>query len=139
MPDDLPEEDSVALAFTNCDWHLQSLVALVNKNLITFDITFTIGGLFISGTLIGGKEYFTLFADSFVNAWPNDDSGGIRESFAGRGAIYEKDVSSADIHYVHLRNARTLMNGTFYPTDGCLWRGKISAIDGFSLGALRNG
>ena len=40
------------------DWFLQFLVNLVNKNRFELEITLTVGGILISGTLVGVRQYF---------------------------------------------------------------------------------
>jgi len=40
------------------DWFLQFLVNLANKNRFELDITLTVGGILISGTLVGVRQYF---------------------------------------------------------------------------------
>lgn len=120
----------------NADWHLQSLVDIVNRNPISFSITLTIGGQFLTGTLIGGAVYFNEFADSFANGWPSDDKESMRTIFQKRGDFYADEVPTDNLRYIHLRNAQFVRNGNFEPVPGCLWRGKISAVDGFILGGM---
>ena len=52
------------------DWFLQFLVNLANNNRFELDITLTVGGFLISGTLTGVRQYFDelgqFFAKPFI-------------------------------------------------------------------------
>lgn len=120
----------------DADWHLQSLVDMVNRHPITFGITLMVGGEFITGTLIGGATYFNQFADTFANNWPSDDREEMRKGYKARGNIFSDNVPIENLRFIHLSHAQVVRNGNFQPVPGCLWRGKISAVDGFILGSM---
>ncbi len=129
-------EDGVCI-----DWFLQNLVDSVNKSPFEFGITLNVNGQSISGTLISGKRYFDLFATAFSSAWPGDDKEKMREVFSSKGDIYN-NVESEDgpllSQYLHLNNAKVVTPGGSMPNaKGVLWRGKINAVSGFSLGILQ--
>ena len=54
------------------DWFLQFLVNLANKNRFELDITLTVGGILISGTLAGVRQYFDDISAYFARPF---DSG----------------------------------------------------------------
>lgn len=122
------------------DWFLQNLSNLTNSSGLEFGITLNVSGQTISGTMIGGKKYFEVFADSFADAWPHDDKDEIRDAFAKNSQIYsskEGDEKLPPTQYVHLMDAKVFNGNSTTPSnEGVLWRGKINAISGFSLGKL---
>src|SRR5438309_374555 len=89
-------------------------------------ITLNVGGMLIAGELISGKTYlqeFTSQAEQTTSSKQND----------------EPLPDDEDRHYIHLRNAFFYMTGgTPVPGrgEGFLWRGRLSAVDGFTMGRL---
>jgi hypothetical protein len=123
------------------DWYLQQLVAIVNKSDIEFGITLVVGGSVMSGRLIGGKRYFEEFARDFSAAWPTETKDEIRRALASKGELYDNskdtDTLSTPPQFIHLADARCFYPGSQLPNNrGVLWRGKINAVSGFSLGSL---
>ncbi len=57
-----------------------------------------------------------------------------RQTYTDGEAVTEDPSSTA---FLHLRNARTLGPQGPTPTDGTLWRGRLSSVDGFTFGELR--
>lgn len=122
------------------DWFLQILVNIVNSGELSFGITLNVGGFLVTGQLVGGKAYFEGFGAEFAGSL--GDSAAVAEvkaAFANRGEVYSAPYDANLLTYIHLKDAR------FYNTDGApipsnrgvWWRGRIAAVDGFSLGALR--
>ena len=126
------------------DWFLQHLVDLVNQTReTTFGVTITVGGQVISGVMIGGAEYFHLFADDMaqgclLGGMSQDEADSIKESLASNAKTYEPSENDpGNPIYIHLKNARHFYgNGSIPSNSGMLWRGKLESVDGFSLGAL---
>jgi hypothetical protein len=121
------------------DWYLQQLVSIVNTSDIEFGITLVLGGSVVSGRLIGGKKYFEAFAADFAEAWPSETKSEIRRALASKAEIYDnsRDAQTAPPQFIHLADARCYYPGSHLPNNrGVLWRGKINAVSGFSLGAL---
>jgi hypothetical protein len=130
------------------DWFLQSLVDMVNSSTsnVSFNVTLSVGGVLVSGELIGGQHYFDGFGAEFTKSFDENAAKTAKESFSKLGEIYRQGGSdetasgkagtSAGPSYIHLKNAR------FSRTDGkpassakgVWWRGKLSAVDGFTLG-----
>jgi hypothetical protein len=120
---------------------LQFFVVMADTTGMNTGVTLNVGGLIISGTLVGMKEYF----DSLVaglrtargNAMINEVLGERFNKFAEKAseimtAPY-KDLWK-EPEYIHLKNARWYTPGGAIPTKGILWRGRLGAVDGFSLG-----
>jgi len=125
------------------DWFLQHLSELTNASDLELGITLQVSGQTITGTMIGGKKYFKLFAESFSDAWPFEDKKErkeIREAFEANGKIYEgkgDDEPRRSTQYIHLADARIFEGGRQVPhSEGMLWRGKVNSVSGFSLGTL---
>lgn len=59
-----PEPQHVIATAEN-DWFLQFLVSIVNKSDASFPITLFVGGLLVSGQLVGGKKFFEGFGAAF--------------------------------------------------------------------------
>lgn len=143
-------DDSVSGAASagrpNEDWFLAELVSWANTFGFQAGVTLHVGGTIVSGTMISGASYFALFRENTLMALsgvPADIRTPIDDMLSTYGSIYEKpEVTAHPGHYIHLRDAYFFdPAGHALPRGGTLWRGKLSAIDGFSLGSLstRNG
>jgi len=130
------------------DWLLQNLVSLVNSNYeadLQLGVVLQVRGTPVSGLLIHGRRYFEGFAAQFASGWPAGEAAdAIRESYAQFGRIYtdggENDVKTPP-SFVHLKNAKLLVGDKLVPAnaEGVWWRGRLSEVDGFSLGTLSSG
>lgn len=133
------------------DWFLTNLVNLANDAGVGIGITLNVGGTIISGTLVSGADYFKGFADQMASAFQDKEvSESIRKSYSEYADLYPKrklDENGDDVggeretptpSYIHLQNAKFFANGqaTIPGEDGLWWRGRLSAVDGFSLGGL---
>ena len=121
------------------DWFLQRLVHIVNSGNISFGITLNVGGFLVSGTLTGGKEYFEGVASDFAGTVSDtEEAEKIRALFAKPGELYSSKENQPSPSYVHIKDARFFnTNGNPIPGNrGVWWRGRLSEVDGFSLGSL---
>lgn len=123
------------------DWYLQKLVSIANSSGIQFGITLVVGGSVVSGQLVGGQKYFEEFAREFAEAWPGERREDIRRAFASNAEIYQRspqeDEKGFPPQFIHLIDARCFYPGSQLPNNrGVLWRGRINAVSGFSLGML---
>ncbi len=115
------------------------------------------GGAIISGELISERQYFEGMADD-VMKWTitgtvkPDDANAFEElrnafadGFRSRAATFDVPKGAPETYVpptpnvIHLKNAIWLYpNGKAIPENrGVLWRGKLSAVDGFCLGEIR--
>lgn len=148
MSDD-DKDDYTVQAVENIDakdWFLESTIRnLVNQG-IEISITLTVGGAYVTGLLTSGKRYFEELGQTLANASraPDDTAAVLGEAWKGYTALYERPADAPDdwqpppVAFVHLRNARYIAPGQ-QPMPGkghMLWRGKLSSIDGFSLGTI---
>lgn len=131
------------------DWLLIELVSLVNTARgLKFGITLNVRGATISGLIIGGEEYFEKFSEMFGKGWEGSDkpelASTIKEWFSRYKDIYskeqerERETIAYPPHFIHIENAKIFSPGQrpIPSHDGNLWRGRISEVSGFSLGAL---
>jgi hypothetical protein len=130
------------------DCFLQALVSIVNDESASIPITLSVGGLLISGAMIGGKTYFDEFARQFKDGFRNvrsETASTIEEAFKRLGDVYDpiqKESQGSDPipkpHLVHLRDAQIYPSGASpAPSEkGVLWRGRLESVDGFSLGRV---
>lgn len=137
------EADAFDWEGQSVDWFLQNLVSIVNNSGIEFGVTLSVEGMVLSGTLVSGKKYFEIFAEQFANAYPGkaDTKEEIREALAKNAELYterEEDESRPPPQFIHLEDCRHFStSGHVLPgNQGFLWRGRINAVSGFSLGSL---
>jgi hypothetical protein len=122
--------------FLQGDGLLQILVKGANDSDLKWPITLNVGGLLISGKIVGNKKYMDHFATLF-----NDDK--VREElkkvFAeAEAARKETSVEDELPCYIHLEDAK-FYNTTGKPipaNKGVWWRGRISEVQGFFYGLL---
>lgn len=125
------------------DWYLQRLVSIVNTSNVEFGLTLHVEGVIVSGLLVSGKKYFETFAQEFAGAFPGGDvtKENLRQAIASNASIYDESEAGSELpppQFIHLLNARSFApGGEQLPSNcGVLWRGKINAVSGFSLGSL---
>jgi hypothetical protein len=135
------------------------VVRAANNSDIEQGIRLTVGGATISGELISGKRYFEELAASIMKGPVTVGHPGervevdtaaadafksiIAESYKFWTRIYDKPEGAPDDYappppkFIHLRKAIWIYpNGKVMPTGGVVWRGRLSAVDGFSIGRL---
>jgi len=140
-------EGKLAHAEGHVDWFLAELVRRANEGGLSMGLTLCVGGVLVSGALIGGREYFEGFAGEVASGVADPAvARKAREFFRSPAALYQPEegrpggakVSSvADpLSYIHLKAARFFTaSGEPIPVNhGGYWRGKLSAVDGFVLG-----
>ena len=134
------KEIAQVMIFGDKDWFLQSLVNIVNSGGLSFGITLNVGGFLVSGQLVGGKEYFEGFGRDFASAFSGSESAEyVQKSFSKYGEVYSSDKEAPPPpSYIHLKEAKFFnTNGNPIPGNrGVWWRGRLSQVDGFSLGSL---
>ena len=130
------------------DIFLQSLISIVNDESASIPITLSVGGLIISGDMIGGRTYFNEFARQFKDGFKDissETASAIEKTFKSLGDVYDpsqqEPQGSAPIskpYLVHLKDAQIYFSGgSRSPAEkGVLWRGRLDAVDGFSLGRV---
>lgn len=122
------------------DWLLQWFVRVAGQSNLEVGITLSVRGHLVSGLLISPQAYFQRLAEQFAR--PFEDAGStdaesIRALIRGFDESPGREQDPA-AQYIHVRDAR-VYTGSEQPVspDGMLWRGKVAAVDGFSLGHFR--
>lgn len=122
------------------DWLLQWLGGFINDSKVSVGMTLTIGGNQITGTMISHQAYFERLAKDFSTPF-GAQSSELQQVLHARILAFNSEESAEDdqlpVQYIHLDNARVHAGGNqILPDKGTLWRGKISAVEGFILGEI---
>jgi len=147
------------------DWFLNQLVEWANLFGVEMGITLNAGGMLVSGQMISGRNYFIELATEFrgdmeegsmvhtlggfiednKQVYENYDLTTKKDNEASEGRQDEaseddegNNLSPPPPMYIHLRNAKIFAPGQnpIPGNSGVLWRGRISEINGFSIGSL---
>ena len=124
------------------DWFLQLLVNLANRDRFELDITLTVGGTLILGTLASVRDYFNdlgaYFASPFESTVNSEELKTTFQTIGDQCACVTPSEQTETPSYIHLKNAKffnvsgKLLSGV----TGVWWRGRLSEIQGFSPGLL---
>ncbi|APH05711.1 gas vesicle accessory protein GvpU [Bacillus weihaiensis] len=120
------------------------LLDLVEKDGIELELTLTIKGATVSGTLISATDYYEGVTDA---AKQNQDKtmakiiakkfNDLKEEYAKQKSE-EAEEESTPLTFIHLKDA--FISGQQPPTSstqaGQWWRGRIAAIDSFTVHLL---
>jgi hypothetical protein len=128
----------------NRDWFLSAVVDFTNRTGTRFPMTLQAMGATISGTLIGGREWFDCVCEEFAASSAEAEvQADYKEFFGSFGAVYPDPASASEPHigsakYIHLRDARIHAPGApaIPQNRGIFWRGRLDAIAGFAFGVL---
>ena len=123
------------------DWFLQELVDITNRTGVGVGVTLFVEGMLVTGSLVSGKAYFEgLAALPLENRNYPELAEAYKKLFASTAEGLETpDDDSRPATFVHLQDARVVTaNGNLPTTSGMWWRGRISAVSGFWLGALKS-
>lgn len=126
------------------DWALVQLVEFANAGFEQF-VTLTVGGSHINGKLITGRRFYERLIESLESAadgiqiHPESNFAAVLDIYRENRDIYPSPDDEPDAlpvpYYIHLEDARWhTTDGRVLPGNGMIWRGKISAVDGFSIG-----
>lgn len=122
------------------DWLIQWLCGFVNDAKLSIGITLTVGGSTYTGTLISHEKYFQRIAEDLSKPFaanPESEKA-LRERILGFHAEGTSAEPQLPVQYIHMDNTRVITAGQqIFANTGTLWRGKISAVDGFVLGEIR--
>ncbi|PSN11762.1 hypothetical protein C7271_24235 [filamentous cyanobacterium CCP5] len=124
------------------DKALCALVAIPERTNIELGITLSVGGLIISGYLVSEEAYFLQMMDIIGRTKAEADVRDTLKDFLDqlrKGLKAKDDDEKIRMpQFVHLRSAKMYPSqGHGMPTQGqALWRGRISSVDGFSLGEM---
>ena len=149
MPDDAtPQDNDPAktqhrlLSFAEPDSLLSAFAQIANDHAIEFGMTLQVGGVLVSGTMVGGPTYFKLLNEALATA-----KGTNADELAARlieglsrasDKIYGADAPPNLITtYIHMRDVDLYdAAGNSSVSRLSLWRGRLARVDGFFLGTL---
>ncbi|HVY32582.1 MAG TPA: gas vesicle accessory protein GvpU [Polyangiaceae bacterium] len=142
----MPDSENDARSLTpptppSQDWFLSALVTIMNSlRGAGLGITLQVGGLLVTGQLASGADYLEETGEGLDAAL----TGGKRDSIAkAMGELAEKLYSNEKQApgYIHIRNARFFKPGANgIPQESKKWwRGRLSEVDGFIIGAMQEG
>lgn len=140
--DNSQEKENVNNGIDRSDWLLAQLVNMCNQyDGVTFEITLNIGGMLVSGKLIGGKQYFEEFANMFSKGGLPEIGNAFREGkklYDTEEKYEHKELPQPQ--YIHLSDTQLFHPaGKPIPTNQkVLWRGRLDAVDGFIMGSLKS-
>ncbi|OWV88890.1 hypothetical protein ATY78_20540 [Rhizobium sp. R635] len=133
--------DEAIVPHPDGDWLLEGLVDFANNTSFRIGIILNVKGIMVSGVLIGGKQYFELFADRFASGFADKDTADhLREHYRSLGEIYDEPQANVSRpSFIHLVDAQVYdPSGSKLPSEnGELWRGRVSSVDGFFLGLFQ--
>ncbi len=126
------------------DWFLQFLVNLANRKHFELDLTLTVGGILISGTLVGVRQYFDDLSNYFAGPFTSgSNSDEIKDTFKKIGeqcTCVSSTEQTETPSYIHMKNV-DFFNGQgklLSGKEGIWWRGRLSEVQGFTPGRLSN-
>jgi hypothetical protein len=126
------------------DHFLSALVDAVNAVASPsrgMDVTLSVGGQLVTGTLAAALDYFIAIEPMFSSP-ENAGKGGTAEgALSSFTEVYRNPPENRNpASYIHLRNAHYVFpSGSYIPAQsapGLWWRGKIEAVDAFSFGRM---
>jgi hypothetical protein len=137
---DIPEYDGR-------DFFLMELVKRANDYGPTGFVALNVGGLVISGQLVGASDYFDELARNADQEASRGDKTSsamadncriMSKTYAKRREQIIRGIEPEDVsapHMIHLKNTRIHWpTGELVPSDaGIWWRGKIESVDGFCV------
>lgn len=120
------------------DYLLSYLVQVANEaELFRFGITLCVGGLLISGHLVGANVWREALVSDFRSADPSGTGVEFLESLLDGFPAPHYDPAASPT-FIHLVDAE-IFPGDTRPLPGnrtVPWRGRIRAIDGWTMGVL---
>ncbi|BAP43993.1 gas vesicle protein [Pseudomonas sp. 21LCFQ02] len=122
------------------DWLLQWLVRFVVSTKVELGVTLSVGGNLLSGHLVSHDAYFDQLAEELAapfGQFHNGTDQSMKEMILSfkPGELAEDDNHA--FHFIHLKDAKTYSSDQSPICEtGVLWRGRIAAVDGFSIGRI---
>ncbi|CCE05785.1 hypothetical protein BRAS3843_1480016 [Bradyrhizobium sp. STM 3843] len=126
LPDGQKERLSIFEQPAGVDWLLNYIVDLVEKGL-SLPLTVTTEGSMITGTAIGGREYFESIGGLIARSSPEEFGADLGRMFSQFQEIYPRpeDLQAEEVRqrgFLHLRDARVLLDTRPIKDKGNPWR-----------------
>ena len=118
---------------------VQLLVQTANAGGLKAGVTLWVGGLIVSGELVGMADYIEGVARELENT--GDGGKTLADVYRKLGESWLSNLKDDDApppQLIHLSNAKTYApGGTAIPTSrGVWWRGRLNSVDGWCFGEL---
>lgn len=122
------------------DWFLGHFVSMANDSGVSVGITLFVNGLIVSGATISGADYFKAIGDQVrgaIGVSEEESEGNLFQPYIDDYTRdREEDEAPLTLTYVHLKDAQVWAPGQpMAPKGGMFWRGRLSSVDGFTLGS----
>ena len=138
---DLSPEERLARVqrFVSSDYLLTDLVDMANHG-VSLPVTLSVQGQLVTGRLASALDYFDQVEQDIREVPLGRLGEAVRSRIRASRPPTEGSalVAAMPPMYVHLVNARYVSRqGEYLPPQGTpalIWRGKIAAVDGFSIG-----
>lgn len=121
------------------DWFLQRLVGIIENSDMGVSLTLQVRGLFVSGRIASGAEYFEGVTKMFVDVCEGEAKTAAKEFASTFGTIHQETLSGGGPElpqFIHLKNVVVYTADSNNRAQFDWWRGRISEVDGFSFGCL---
>lgn len=125
------------------DPRLEALVHIVNSvENGDVGVTLFVNGCIVTGMLIGARMYLKEYARQWRGAMSDPEIAEEVERIIidqGEESIRKLEAQESPPRnaFIHLRNARYITGHVIAPQEGgLLWRGRLSEVSGWSLGAI---
>lgn len=142
-------EASTTIQPTSNDWTLELILSTLHAitydgSTFSFDITLHVQGAILCGKVITAKEYFEKLKEDWKEGlirFYGEDSDFINDiaDVVSNKRTFEENFSNeppTTFDYIHLENVIMVTpNGSL---NTPLWRGKLSSVDGYSIGGFRS-
>lgn len=143
---DLGPEERLARVqrFVASDYLLIDLVDMANNG-VSLPVTLSVQGQLVTGRLASAQEYFEHLEQDIREVPLGRLGEAVRSRIRANcpPAMGNPLVAAMPPMYIHLVNARYVSRrGEYLPPQGTpalIWRGKIAAVDGFSVGEFTVG
>jgi hypothetical protein len=121
---------------------LEYLIKRVEETGLGTSITLSVNGSTISGEMISSKRYFDEMSNYFSEDNITADDRALREKWLSymqhvKQFLQQKGRGREEQHdpkYIHLRDVVIYPSDPSDPSAAGAWRGKLSSVDGFSVG-----
>ena len=144
----IPESlDDKSVSTPRVDPMLQAFAAVAERSPLELGVTLNVNGLIITGFIISQANYFNALIEGLGSIESQNEEvkdslqtflKQLKEKLTGSSDSRDGEDNQPLPKFIHLRNVKIYPSeGKGMPTYGeALWRGKVDAVDGFSLGEM---
>jgi len=115
---------------TKMDGILELFNTQAHDEVVQIGVTINSGGLLFSGILASPKDFRDILSREFINS--NDEHGIALGEVLSEIEIKKSDAETKPLEYITLKNVKIINSQE--TLNAPLWRIKVSAIDGYTIG-----